>query len=90
MRKAEARKITQPTATAADAQANREMSRKLEVARRRVSLYKAGMWPAPKGWMDDLSPENYVAPPGSPKSFGNMAETVRQGRLRATSPAKGS
>jgi hypothetical protein len=90
MRKAEARKITQPTATAADAQANREVSRKLEVIRRRLSLFKAGMWPAPKGWMDDLSPANYVAPPGSSTPV-DVYEAVRNAREKAaTSPAKGS
>ena len=90
MRKAEARKITQPTTTAADAQANREAWRKLEVARRRAAMAGAGMWPPAKGWADDLSGEAYVAPPGSAMSNDNLADTVRQSRLRATSPAKGS
>jgi len=90
MRKAEARKITQPTVSAADDRVNREAWRKIEVARRRATMVGAGMWPPAEGWADDLSPENYVAPPGSAMSNDNLADTVRESRLRATTPAKGS
>ena len=83
MRKAEARKITRPTVSAVDERASREMGRKLEIARRRVAeMVEAAMWPPAKGWADDLWRLNYVAPQVS-ISLGNMAETVREGRLRA-------
>jgi len=63
MRKAEARKITQPTVSAADERANRELWRQVEIARRRVAMVNAGLWPPPKGWMNDLRRENYVTSP---------------------------
>ena len=85
MRKSEARKITQPTVSAADERANREQARRLEVARRRVALVEAGMWPPEKGWADDLLGDSYVAPPGS-QTPTDMYEAVRQARERATKP----
>src|SRR5262245_36000255 len=63
MRKAEARKITQPTVSAADERANRELWRQVEIARRRVAMVNAGLWPPPKGWINDLRRENYVTSP---------------------------
>jgi hypothetical protein len=63
MRKAEARKINQPTVTAAaDAIANRELWRQFEIGHRRAEMMKAGLWPAEKGWDDDLRSDDYVAP----------------------------
>lgn len=88
MRKAEARRISQPTVTAADDRANRETWRRLEAARRRMALIEAGMWPPPKGWADDLMSENYKAPPGSLISVSTMAEDVRRGRLRGDARAR--
>ena len=66
MRKAEAPKITAPTVTAKDAQANRELWRKLEIGHRREKLFKAGLWEdAPKNWADDLLSDDYIEPPES-------------------------
>jgi hypothetical protein len=91
MRKAEARKVTQPTISAADERANRELWRKTEIARRRLALAGASMWPPAIGWADDLSAENYAPPPGSPISPDNLAATVRQAREKvAISRATGS
>ena len=54
MRKAEAKKVTQPTVTAEHTRAGRELGRELLMARRRLKLSEAGLWPPPKGWADDL------------------------------------
>ncbi len=55
MRKAEAREITQPTVTAADDRASRELWRKIEIAGRRATMACNGLWPPkPKAWADDL------------------------------------
>jgi len=54
LRKAEARKIVQQSARSADADRWRETMRQLAIRRRRVRLVEAGLWPAPKGWYDDL------------------------------------
>ena len=92
MRKSEARKITQPTVSAADERANREAWRKLEIARRRVTMVELGLWPPARNWADDLLGEGYVAPPRRPSSsLNSLAEILKESRLRAaTSPAKGS
>jgi hypothetical protein len=62
MRKAEARKITQPTVRSAEAGRNREFWRDMEIARRRMKLIEAGLWPAVPEWADDLLGEDYEAP----------------------------
>ena len=54
MRKAEARRIRQRTATPADDRENRELWRRREIARRRMAMIDAGLWPPPKDWADDL------------------------------------
>lgn len=62
MRKAEAKRTSQPVGSAA-ADANREAWRRAEIGLRRAALHKAGRWPpnTPE-WADDLRSEDYVAP----------------------------
>ena len=55
LRKAEARKVVQQSVRSAEADRWRETERRLAVASRRVKLMRAGLWPAPPGWDDDLS-----------------------------------
>jgi hypothetical protein len=38
-------------------------------AERRKALMKAGEWPAPKGWADDIYSEDWIAPEGDPPFF---------------------
>jgi hypothetical protein len=38
-------------------------------AERRAALMKAGEWPAPKGWADDIYSEDWIAPEGDPPLF---------------------
>ena len=54
MRKAEAPRIRQRTAVPADERADRERQREREIARRRLAMMDAGLWPPPKDWADDL------------------------------------
>jgi hypothetical protein len=72
MRKAEARKITQPTVRSAEADRNRELSREMEIACRREKLWKAGLWPPAPDWADNLLRKDYKAPRG--KSFRDLLE----------------
>lgn len=61
VRKAEARKSTQPTPSP-DERANRELWRRHDISRRRAELMGAGLWPPPAGWDADLMSEDYIAP----------------------------
>ena len=54
MQKAEARRISQPTVAAGDEHRDRELRRKIAMGHRRAKLMTEGLWPAPKGWADDL------------------------------------
>ena len=65
MRRAEAKKVIQATATASDEHARREVWRRVMIANRRVRLVRAGLWPAPNGWSDDLRGDGFVSPGGS-------------------------
>ena len=92
MRKAEARKITQPTVTAADDRASRELWRKTEIAGRRVTMACNGLWPPKsKAWADDLLNDDYRAPPGSLiPAASSLAESVkRAGNGRTARKANG-
>ena len=75
-RKFEAPKITRPTAGPADDPANQETYCRLELARRRLALGKAGMWPAPEGWGADLRPgQPFKVPAGA----GDLHDTTKLG-----------
>jgi hypothetical protein len=73
MRKAEARKITPQSTRSADADKDRELWRDVEIATRRMKLYKAGLWElATPDWADDLLGRDYVPP--QDKSFSDLFE----------------
>ena len=54
MRKAEARRVTQPISISAEAHRNREAWRKRAIDERQKELMAAGLWPAPDDWAADL------------------------------------
>src|SRR5262249_46810083 len=63
LRKAEARKVVPPKATVRNNAASLETRREIEIAERRMALWKAGAWPPPKGWCADLIGPDYVPMP---------------------------
>lgn len=64
MRKAEAPRIAQQTIRAANSDKDRELWRDLEIAARRMKLYKAGLWgQVTPDWADDLLRDDYIPPP---------------------------
>lgn len=66
MRKAEARKVTQPTVPAAQAKRELEQWRSAMIGLRRVRLMKAGLWPASKDWADDILADTFQPPTDEP------------------------
>lgn len=83
MRKAEARRVTQPILSPGEAHRNREAWRKRAIDERRKELMAAGLWPAPDDWADDLNSPNWVPPPGNPNpplDVENLAERLRAAR----------
>lgn len=62
MRKAESPKVTPQTVRTADPGRWREVWRELAIGRRRVRLDKAGLWPCPTDWADDLLDPGYEPP----------------------------
>jgi hypothetical protein len=62
LRKAEAKKVVQRSVGAAETREWREIGRRITVARRRLKLMDAGLWPAPAGWDADLLPPDSVEP----------------------------
>jgi hypothetical protein len=85
MRKAEARRVTQPILSPAEAHRNREAWRKRAIDERRKELIEAGLWPAPDDWADDLNSPDWLPPPGSPNpplNVENLAERLRAARLK--------
>ena len=75
MRRFEAAKITRPSAAPADDPANREAWRRLEMARRRMDMIKAGLWPPEPGWADDLQAPRYRPPRGA----GDLTDATNLG-----------
>src|SRR5262245_28138917 len=59
MRKAEAPRVVKRTVSSADQHAEREMARDILKAKRRLAIYKAGLWPLPPGVYDDLDAEGF-------------------------------
>jgi hypothetical protein len=83
MRKAEARRVTQPILSPAEAHRNREAWRKRAIDERQKELIEAGLWPAPDDWADDLNSPDWVPPPGNPNpplDVENFAERLRAAR----------
>jgi hypothetical protein len=54
LRKAEAKKIVQQSVRSAESDQWREVGQRMAMARRRMKLLQAGLWPAPTDWADDL------------------------------------
>jgi hypothetical protein len=79
-RKTEARKVTQPASN--DDRAGRELGRDLLIARRRLKLWNAGLWPAPPGWADDLLSSDFIPPYVNPHP-DNFAEGLKAAREAA-------
>ncbi len=81
MRKTESRKAAPPGASA-DAAARREQWRSLAISHRRLELSDAGLWPAPKGWADDLRADDWMPPQGDPigsaEGFADRLEIARK------------
>ena len=80
MRKAEAKKVTQPTVTGEQAREGRELGRRVLIAQRRVKLWQAGLWPPPEGWADDLLSADFIPPyiEINVKDFGEQLEAARK------------
>jgi len=78
IRKVEAKRVVPGTAKAVDGAAAK--ARGLEVARakRRVELVRAGQWPAPVGWDEDLGEV-----PGMVVTEEGIAEGLKAARFRA-------
>lgn len=64
MRKAEAKKINQPSVTTAEHSANRERWRQFRIGQRRGALDRMGAWPPEPGWADDLRGPDFTPPEG--------------------------
>jgi hypothetical protein len=86
IRKAEARKVTQPASN--DDRAGRELGRELLIARRRLKLAEAGLWPPPKGWADDLLSSDFIPPYVDPNP-DNLAERLKAAREAHAKKLKG-
>jgi hypothetical protein len=85
MRKAEARRVTQPILSPGEAHRNREAWRKKAIDERRKELIEAGLWPAPDDWADDLKSPDWVPPPGNPNpplDVENLGDRMRAARLK--------
>src|SRR5262245_41469997 len=55
MRKAESRRVVLSTVPAqGDIERRRQLWLRLRTARRRMKMIRAGLWPGPRGWADDL------------------------------------
>jgi hypothetical protein len=83
MRKAESRRVTQPILSPGEAHRNREAWRKRAIDERQAELKKAGLWPAPADWADDLNSPDWGPPPGNPNpplDVENLAERLRAHR----------
>jgi hypothetical protein len=59
LRRFEARKIAQRTIGSASSDRWRETWRHVALGRRRVKLDRAGLWPAPSTWADDLLSDDF-------------------------------
>jgi hypothetical protein len=85
MRKAEARKVLQPTVSASVERDNLELMRKIEIGRRRMRMMKEGYWPPPPDWADDLLSPDYLPPWPSrtiSRTTDGYAEALKRGRKR--------
>jgi hypothetical protein len=91
LRKAEARKVTQPPASAESEAVRREEWRKWLLWHRQVELHH-GIDPPPKGWDDDLRAEDFVPPDGEspfradPSGSADRMEAARLDYLRSLGP----
>jgi hypothetical protein len=65
LRKAESPKIAQQSVRSVAADQWRETWRKVAIGLRRVKLDKAGLWPAPSDWANDLLAADYEPRPPS-------------------------
>lgn len=54
LRRFEAKRVAQQTIKSGSSDHWREVWRNVALGRRRVRLDKAGLWPAPRSWADDL------------------------------------
>jgi hypothetical protein len=79
LRKAEARKVVHQSVRSADADRWRETWRQMAIGRRRLKLFRAGLWPAPEGWYDDLIDPDYE--PGPRSEEPSLAAPLRNARL---------
>jgi hypothetical protein len=62
MRKAESPKVTPQTVRTTNPGRWREVWREVAIGRRRLRLDKAGLWPPPRDWCDDLLDPDYEPP----------------------------
>jgi len=69
LRRVEAKRIAQRTIGSVSTDHWREVWRKVALGRRRLKLDKAGLWPPPKNWADDLLADDYepLRPSEAPK-----------------------
>jgi hypothetical protein len=91
MRKAEAKKIVPAKATVRDDAAHVEIHRTIEIAKRKMALIEAGVWPPPpQGWADDLRGPDYLPMPTDDHAepVQDIAEAVRGARLAAERKAR--
>jgi hypothetical protein len=80
LRRVEARRVSPGRATR---EQDVEISRALEVLRRRKALIKAGVSPPfPDGYADDLAGEDYVPAPADPEPVADLAVAPRKAQLR--------
>lgn len=60
LRRAEARRIAAQSIRTAEASRWNETWRRVAAGRRRLRLDRAGLWPAPRDWCDDIMADDYV------------------------------
>jgi hypothetical protein len=59
LRRFEAKRVAQQTIKSGSSDHWREVWRNVALGRRRVKLDKAGLWPPPRNWCDDILADDY-------------------------------
>ena len=81
IRRAEARKVTQPTSTTSEGE-RREAWRSRLRWERQWKIVKAGIRPLPKGWAADLESPDFVPPDGEPPRLDAIGSAESLGEAR--------
>jgi hypothetical protein len=83
IRRSEARKITQPDQGVLSEHERLEEWRRLLMFERQIKIIKAGIWPLPKGWADDLKSPDFVPPEGDPPrpDVNGLADRLHEARM---------